>query len=84
MVLATLLESAGFRVEAVGTTARALVEARANRPDAVLVDLGLPDGDGQQLIREIRAFATVPVLVLSARSGEQEKITALDMAPMTT
>jgi two-component system KDP operon response regulator KdpE len=55
-----------------------MIEARANRPDAVLVDLGLPDRDGQQLIREIRGFATVPIIVLSARGAEQEKVTALD------
>jgi two-component system KDP operon response regulator KdpE len=44
----------------------------------VLVDLGLPDRDGQQLIREIRGIATVPIIVLSARGAEQEKILALD------
>jgi len=78
MVLATLLESAGYRVELAASAARALIEARANRPDAVLVDLGLPDRDGQQLIRDIRGFATVPIIVLSARDAEQEKIAALD------
>jgi two-component system KDP operon response regulator KdpE len=78
MVLATLLESAGYRVELAATAARALIEARANRPDAVLVDLGLPDRDGQQLIGDIRGFATVPIIVLSARGAEQEKIAALD------
>lgn len=78
MVLRTLLESAGYRVELAATAARAMVEARANRPDAVLVDLGLPDRDGQQLIREIRGFASVPIIVLSARGAEQEKIAALD------
>jgi two-component system KDP operon response regulator KdpE len=77
-VLVTLLESAGFRVVSAGTLARGMIEARANRPDAVLVDLGLPDGDGHRLIREIRSFATVPVIVLSARHAEAEKIAALD------
>lgn len=77
-VLRTLLESAGYRVELAATAARGLIEARSNRPDAVLVDLGLPDKDGQQLIREIRGFTTVPILVLSARSAEREKIQALD------
>ena len=77
-VLRTLLESAGYRVELAENAARALVEARSNRPDAVLIDLGLPDRDGQQLIRDIRGFSTVPILVLSARSAEQQKILALD------
>lgn len=77
-VLRTLLESAGFRVALAGTAERGVIEARANRPDAVLVDLGLPDRDGQRLIREIREFATVPIVVLSARSAETEKIAALD------
>jgi two-component system KDP operon response regulator KdpE len=77
-VLRTLLESAGYRVELAENAARGLIEARANRPDAVLIDLGLPDRDGQQLIRDIRQFSTVPLLVLSARSAEQQKIMALD------
>jgi two-component system KDP operon response regulator KdpE len=77
-VLRTLLESAGFRVTQAGTAARAMIEARAHRPDAILVDLGLPDRDGQQLIRDIREFATIPILILSARSAEHEKIAALD------
>jgi len=77
-VLRALLESSGYRVELAETAARALIEARSNRPDAVLVDLGLPDLDGQQLIREIRSFTTIPILVLSARTAEQQKIAALD------
>jgi two-component system, OmpR family, KDP operon response regulator KdpE len=77
-VLRTLLESAGYRVELAENAARGLIQARSNRPDAVLVDLGLPDRDGQQLIRDIRQFSTVPLLVLSARSAEEQKITALD------
>jgi two-component system, OmpR family, KDP operon response regulator KdpE len=77
-VLRTLLESAGYRVELAESAARGMIEARSNRPDAVLIDLGLPDRDGQQLIRDIRQFSTVPVLVLSARSAEQQKIMALD------
>jgi two-component system, OmpR family, KDP operon response regulator KdpE len=77
-VLRTLLESAGYRVELAENAARGLIEARSHRPDAVLVDLGLPDRDGQQLIRDIRQFSPVPILVLSARSAEQQKIAALD------
>jgi two-component system, OmpR family, KDP operon response regulator KdpE len=77
-VLQTLLESAGYRVETAENASRALIEARSNRPDAVVLDLGLPDRDGQQLIRDLRAFSNVPVLVLSARSAEKEKIKALD------
>lgn len=77
-VLKTLLESSGYRVELAENATRGLIESRSNRPDAVLVDLGLPDRDGQQLIRDIRKFSTVPLLVLSARSAEEQKITALD------
>jgi two-component system KDP operon response regulator KdpE len=77
-VLRTLLESSGYRVELAETAARGIIEARSNRPDVVLVDLGLPDRDGQQLIRDIRSFSTIPILVLSARTAEHQKITALD------
>jgi two-component system, OmpR family, KDP operon response regulator KdpE len=51
---------------------------RARRPDLVILDLGLPDGDGLQVIREIRKSDAVPMIVLSARSGETQKIEALD------
>lgn len=51
---------------------------RARRPDLVILDLGLPDGDGLEVIREIRKSDRVPMIVLSARSGETQKISALD------
>ncbi len=77
-VLTTLLEAHGYRCVHAATGARALIEARSHRPDLVLVDLGLPDRDGATVIREIREFSPVPVLVLSARTMETEKIKALD------
>ncbi|MFO1407803.1 MAG: response regulator [Steroidobacteraceae bacterium] len=77
-VLRTLLAAAQYRVSVAETAARALIEARSHQPDAIVVDLGLPDRDGQSLIREIRRFSTVPILVLSARTMEAEKILALD------
>jgi two-component system KDP operon response regulator KdpE len=77
-IVRTLLEAEGFRVAQAGSAARAVVEARSHQPDLVIVDLGLPDRDGQQVIREIRAFSPVPILVLSARAAEAEKIAALD------
>jgi len=57
---------------------RGLIAARSRKPDLIVVDLGLPDCDGVELIREIRAWSLVPVLVLSARSAETEKVAALD------
>lgn len=77
-VLRTLLESHGYRVVDAGTGARGLIEARSHRPDLIVCDLGLPDMDGASLIRSIRVHSTVPILVLSARTMEAEKIHALD------
>jgi two-component system KDP operon response regulator KdpE len=77
-VLRTLLESQQFRVVLADTGARACIDARAHRPDVVLVDLGLPDRDGQAVIRDIRTHSTVPIIVLSARTAEPEKVAALD------
>jgi two-component system KDP operon response regulator KdpE len=77
-VLRTLLEAQDYRVVLAESAARALVEARSHQPDALLVDLGLPDRDGQALIRDVREFSTVPIIVLSARTMEAEKVLALD------
>ncbi|AEI79820.1 transcriptional regulator OmpR family [Cupriavidus necator N-1] len=72
------LESEGCMVHEAESLKRGLIEAGTRQPDLVILDLGLPDGDGVQLISEIRTWTDVPVLVLSARSGEADKIGALD------
>jgi two-component system KDP operon response regulator KdpE len=77
-VLVTLLEAHGYRCVQAPNGERALIEARSHRPDLLIVDLGLPDRDGITVIREIRQFSPVPVLVLSARTMETEKVRALD------
>jgi len=74
----TALEAEGWTVHEAGTVRQGLVEAGTRRPDLVIADLGLPDGDGIDFIRELRAWSTVPVIVLSARSDEADKVRALD------
>ena len=77
-VLRALLGSVGFRIVEAATATRADIEARAHRPDLLLVDLGLPDGDGLTVIRSVRSWSPVPIIVLSARTMEEQKIAALD------
>jgi two-component system, OmpR family, KDP operon response regulator KdpE len=77
-MLRMLLEAQHYRVTAAETGQRGILEARNHRPDLVIVDLGLPDMDGTSVIREIRAFTSVPVVVLTARTMEREKVIALD------
>lgn len=77
-VLRALFGSVGFRIVEAATAARADIEARAHRPDLLLVDLGLPDGEGLEVIRSVRAWSPVPIIVLSARTMEEQKIAALD------
>ncbi len=72
------LEAAGYAVERADTAAQGLRLAAARAPDAVLLDLGLPDADGQATLVKLREFSQVPVLVISARDRESEKVTALD------
>lgn len=72
------LEDAGFAVFEAGCVRHALVEAASRQPGLVIVDLGLPDGDGKTLIRDLRSWSAVPLLVLSARDREEEKVAALD------
>ncbi len=72
------LEAAGYAPLRADTAAEGLRLAASRAPDAVLLDLGLPDMDGQDALVRLRAFSTVPVIVLSARDREAEKIRALD------
>ena len=77
-VLRTLLEAERYRVVEAETGERGIIEARGHRPDLVIVDLGLPGRDGHAVISEIRRFSPVPILVLSARTLENEKVACLD------
>jgi two-component system KDP operon response regulator KdpE len=72
------LSAEGFEVMEADGVQRGLIEAGTRRPDLVVLDLGLPDGDGVELIRDLRAWSDMPVLVLSARTTEADKINALD------
>ena len=73
------LEDEGCRVVEAATSAQGLLEAAANKPDLVILDLGLPDGNGIDFIRALRAWSDAPILVLSARAHEKDKILALDV-----
>jgi two-component system, OmpR family, KDP operon response regulator KdpE len=72
------LESHGFQMLEAPTAAEGIRQARAYTPDVVLLDLGLPDGDGSSVTRRIREYSSVPILVISARGHEQSKVKALD------
>ena len=75
----TALEADGYRVHEADTVQRGVIEAGTRRPDLAILDLGLPDRDGIDFIREVRAFSSIPILVLSARVGEADKVAALDV-----
>lgn len=72
------LEAEGWLVHEAGTMAAGLTQAGTRKPDVLILDLGLPDGDGLDLVRDVRGWSTVPIIVLSARSDELDKIAALD------
>lgn len=72
------LEGESLRVFDSETLQRGLIEAATRKPDLVILDLGLPDGDGIEFIRDVRQWSAMPIVVLSARSDEQDKIAALD------
>lgn len=73
------LIAAGFEVETAATAAEAKRLAATRAPALIVLDLGLPDSDGKTVIETVRAFSGVPIIVLSARDGETEKIEALDL-----
>lgn len=72
------LQDEGFQVFEAETIKQGLLEAATRQPDVIIIDLGLPDGDGKQLITELRSWCSTPILVLSARDREEEKVSALD------
>jgi two-component system KDP operon response regulator KdpE len=77
--LAPLLRSRGYEVDVAGTGNDALDTLRTRPPDLIVLDLGLPDLDGVEVCRRVRAESAVPIVVLSARGGEADKVTALDL-----
>ena len=72
------LEAAGYRVWMAESAEQGLVEAASRKPDVVVLDLGLPDADGVQVLTRLREWSPVPVVVLSVRDHENDKIAALD------
>jgi two-component system KDP operon response regulator KdpE len=77
-LLQVTLESNGYRVSTAATGEEGMVQVNMNRPDLVVLDLTLPDLDGTELLRRIREWATIPILILSARTSEQDIIKCLD------
>src|SRR4030042_192663 len=75
----TNLSGHGFQVETAATGAEGLEAYRRRRPDLIMLDLGLPDMDGTELIRQVRQQANTPIIVLSVRGGERDKVAALDL-----
>jgi two-component system KDP operon response regulator KdpE len=77
-LLRPLLTREGFRLLEVDTGSEALLVARTRGPQLILLDLGLPDGDGLEVTRRIRTWSRVPIIVISARGGDRDKVAALD------
>ena len=76
--LRATLGGQGYRVFEAATGADGVVEVGSRQPDAVIIDLGLPDMDGLEVIRRVREWTAVPIIVLSARGQERDKVTVLD------
>ena len=72
------LEAEGWQVCEAESMKRGLIDTGTRKPNLVILDLGLPDGDGVDFIRDVRKWSTVPIVVLSARVDEADKVTALD------
>ena len=77
-LLRVVLESADYQVHEAETAAQGLTDAATRRPDVVLLDLGLPDSDGVNVLRRLREWSQVPVIILSVRDDEEGKVAALD------
>ena len=75
----TLLETNGYQVIAADRCAQGLLVFSSHMPDLVVLDLGLPDMDGEEFIRQVRNTSLTPIIVLSARTDESDKVSALDL-----
>lgn len=78
-VLTIALESAGFKVVEAETGNEGIVQAATTHPQLVILDLGLPDRDGLGVIKELRAWSDIPVIILSVRNSEEDIVKALDL-----
>src|SRR5262245_49379542 len=76
--LRATLNGQGYRLFEAATGSDGIVEASSRQPDVVIVDLGLPDMDGLDVIRRVRGWTNTPIIVLSARGQERDKVAALD------
>lgn len=77
--LTPTLEAAGYQVIAARTASEGIAMARSHNPDLVMLDLGLPDADGLTVLKELRTWSRRPVIIISARAQEREKVRALDL-----
>lgn len=77
-LIATTLETHDYKYHTAATGEAAVLEASSHNPDVVLLDLGLPDMDGVDIIHKIRSWSNMPIIVISARSEDSDKIDALD------
>ena len=82
--LTPLLSSRGYEVERATTGHAALIAFERVPPDIIILDLGLPDLEGSEVCRRVRTQSPVPIIVLSARGADADKIAALDLGLMTT
>lgn len=77
-LIATTLETQGYHYEKASNGAQAMMAVTSHNPEIILLDLGLPDMDGLDIIRKVRSWSPVPIIVISARTEDQDKIEALD------
>ena len=77
-LISTTLETQDYQYHAARTGSAALLEAASYRPDVILLDLGLPDMDGVDIVRKVRGWTNTPIIVVSARSEDRDKVEALD------
>ena len=77
-LMAVTLETRGYRYHLARNGAEALIEATTHQPDVMLLDLGLPDMDGVEIILKVRSWSSLPIIVISARSEDSDKVEALD------